>query len=269
MNMRQFFAGCLVTGLACSANAGDEEVLREFKTVLWPEAYRNQDVELLDRMLHDSFVVITDNGAVSTKQDELDFLKENDWDPGEFEYRIDRLDIYESNFAIISGRGFAEDYSYTSSNVLMKLDGRWQAIGSHVSGVERKNAAKDAAFFAISVSNIEGSIAWYEEHLGFTVTSRGSNEQRKGALLSRPGAILEIAEFDDTISLDQLRAGMESHDVFGIFKLGFTASDLDAEFQRLQAVGADIFFPIVETSDGNRTFGVRDVDGNIVQFFGR
>ncbi|MBT8101180.1 MAG: DUF4440 domain-containing protein [Gammaproteobacteria bacterium] len=269
MNMRQFFAVCLVSGLAFSANAGDEEALREFKTVLWPEAYRNQDVELLDRMLHDSFVVITDSGTVSTKQDELDFLKENDWDPGEFEYRIDRLDIYESNFAIISGRGFAEDYSYTSSNVLVKQGGRWQAIGSHVSGVERMNAAKDAAFFAISVSDIERSIAWYENNLGFTVTSQGSNEQRKGALLSRAGAILEIAEFHDAISLDQLRAEIESHEVFGIFKLGFTASDLDAEFQRLQGAGVDIFFPIINSSDGNRTFGVRDVDGNIVQFFGR
>lgn len=269
MNMRQFLVGSLLSGLAFSASAGDEEVLREFKTVLWPEAYRNQDVELLDRMLHDSFVVITDTGAVSTKQDELNFLKENDWDPGKFEYRIDRLDIYESNFAIISGRGFAEDYSYTSSNVLVKQGGRWQAIGSHVSGVERKNAATDAAFHAISVRDIERSVAWYENHLGFSVTSEGSNEQRKGALLSRAGAILEIAEFEDAKSLGQLHAGIESHEVFGIFKLGFTVPDIESEFQRLQEAGVDIFFPIVDTSDGNRTFAVRDVDGNIIQFLGR
>ena len=33
----------------------DEQTLRHFKTVLWPQAYRTQDVELLGQLLHDSF----------------------------------------------------------------------------------------------------------------------------------------------------------------------------------------------------------------------
>lgn len=127
-------AFCFAAPLAASED--DEATLRELKTTLWNQAYRNQDVELLDRILHETFVVITDSGDVSTKQGELDYIANNQWDPGEFKYIIDRLDIYDGKFAIVSGRGIASEYSYTSSNVLIKEDGRWQAVSSHVSGIK-------------------------------------------------------------------------------------------------------------------------------------
>jgi hypothetical protein len=122
---------------AMDAHADDEETLRHFKTVLWPQAYRTQDSALLDKMLHDDFVVIDNSGNVSSKAEELAWISENTWDPGEFEYRIERLDIYEGQFAIIAGTGLAETYSYKSSNALIKTDSGWRAISSHVSGVEK------------------------------------------------------------------------------------------------------------------------------------
>ena len=143
-------AWVLVAGLVLGVSAGcvdsnDEEFLREFKTEMWPRAYRTQDVELLNQMLHESFVVITDTGDISTKQGELDWIAANAWDPGEFEYRIERLDIYDGNTAIISGQGVAEEYSYRSSNVLIKEDGRWQAVSSHVSGFEMTDPPSSGA----------------------------------------------------------------------------------------------------------------------------
>lgn len=133
-------AGMLLFGLTACADSNDESFLREFKTEMWPRAYRTQDVELLDRMLHESFVVISDTGDMSTKQGELEWIAANQWDPGEFEYRIERLDIYGGETAIISGQGIAENYSYRSSNVLIKENGRWQAVSSHVSGFELTDA---------------------------------------------------------------------------------------------------------------------------------
>ena len=114
----------------------DEQTLRHFKTVLWPQAYRDQDVELLDRMLHDSFEMIDAEGNRSTKADELKWIAENAWDPGEFEYRIERLVVHRGQFAIVDGTGVAEAYSYKSSNVLLRDAGEWRALSSHVSGVE-------------------------------------------------------------------------------------------------------------------------------------
>ena len=79
----------------------DEQTLRQFKTVMWPRAYRTQDVALLDEMLDDSFEMIDAEGNRSTKQDELAWVRDNAWDPGEFEYVIERLAIYGDRFAII------------------------------------------------------------------------------------------------------------------------------------------------------------------------
>lgn len=116
----------------------DEDVLRKFKTVLWPQAYRTQDTELLDRLLHDSFQMIDGEGNRSTKQKELAWIAENAWNPGKFEYRIERLAIFNGQTAIIDGTGVAEKYSYKSSNVLIKTDGQWRAVASHVSGYSER-----------------------------------------------------------------------------------------------------------------------------------
>ncbi|MCP3975056.1 MAG: nuclear transport factor 2 family protein [bacterium] len=115
----------------------DVNVLRHFKTVLWPQAYRTGDTVLLDQLLHDSFQMIDADGNRSTKRDELEYVRDNEWDPGDFEYQIERLDIYQGQFAIVDGRGVATAYTYRSSNVLVKEDGTWQAIASHVSGIEQ------------------------------------------------------------------------------------------------------------------------------------
>jgi hypothetical protein len=84
--------------------------------------------------------LIDDTGKRSTKADELEFVRTQEWDPGTFEYRIERLSIYDGKVAIVAGTGIATAYTYKSSNVLIKEDGRWQAIASHVSGVKDRAA---------------------------------------------------------------------------------------------------------------------------------
>ena len=124
------------------------------------------------------------------------------------------------------------------------------------------------AFHAISVRDLDKTTAWYVEVLGFEVTSEGGNEHRKGALLERQGTVLELAQFEGAVAREDLREGLESHQVFGLFKLGFTTANLDETFAYLEQKGAEVFFPIVEASDGKRTFGIKDPEGNILQFFG-
>ena len=129
--------------------------------------------------------------------------------------------------------------------------------------------ATNGAFYAISVRNIDNAVAWYSTHLGFEVESRGGNAERRGALLVKPGCVLELGEFAGATGREELRPGLESHEVYGIFKLGFTTTHLDQSFAFLEARDVEVFFPIVAASDGNRTFGIRDLDGNIIQFFGK
>ena len=137
MTWLRFLAFGLVLA-STGAVADDESTLRHLKTVLWPQAYRTQDIELLDRLLHDSFEMIDAQGKRSNKQGELDYIANNRWDPGSFEYRIERLQIYSKVFAVIDGTGVAERYTYKSSNFLIKEQGTWRAIASHVSGFQEK-----------------------------------------------------------------------------------------------------------------------------------
>lgn len=124
----------------------DEATLREFKTVLWPKAYGEQDTVLLDQLLHDDFQMIDDNGDSYTKVDEMEYISNYGPSYDEFEYEITRLDIFENGTAVISGTGTmkgveaGEAYitKYKSSNSLVKVDGEWKAISSHVSGVKEE-----------------------------------------------------------------------------------------------------------------------------------
>lgn len=122
------------------------------------------------------------------------------------------------------------------------------------------------SFHAISVADLDSMIAWYQTSLGFELVSRGGNEQRQGALLRRPGILLELAEFPTARSREGWNLEAESHEVHGVFKLGLLVDDLDAAFAYAQEKQFDVFFGIVKADDG-RTFGIRDPEGNIVQFF--
>ena len=64
-----------------------------------------------------------------------------------------------------------------------------------------------------------------------------------------------------------LQADLQSHQLIGIFKLGFIVENIDAAFVHMEQSGADVFFPPVTASDGRTTFGIKDPEGNIIQFF--
>lgn len=67
----------------------------------------------------------------------------------------------------------------------------------------------------------------------------------------------------------QPRAG-EAHRTHGFFKSGFVIDDLDAEYARLKAKGVLFAYELGQPPDGPyRSFGVRDPEGNLLQYFGR
>lgn len=121
----------------------DEAELREIKEVLWPRAYREGDVALLDRLLAEEFRLIDPDGEWSDKATELAHVARSRWVNRSFRFEIRRLEVFENGTAVVAGRGVAigpesdpdGGYQYQSSNVLIRRAGRWQAIASHVSGV--------------------------------------------------------------------------------------------------------------------------------------
>jgi ketosteroid isomerase-like protein len=128
----------------------DEAVLRNLKEIEWAKAYREQDTKLLDRILADEFQMIDNDGNWSNKKLELEYNKNNKPLYDSFRFEIKRLDIFENGTAIIAGTGHITgkdkdgEYKieYQSSNVLIKRNGIWKAISSHVSGVKRTSVVK-------------------------------------------------------------------------------------------------------------------------------
>ena len=143
----------LIAGLLFTLSSGsleaeersDESALREIKEVLWPRAYTQQDVALLDSLLADEFQMVDADGNWSTKAEELEWISSNPPSYDSLVFEIIRLDIFENGSAIVAGKGIVSgtdeqgpyNLEYQSTNVLIKREGAWKAVASHVSGIKR------------------------------------------------------------------------------------------------------------------------------------
>ncbi|NNE99616.1 MAG: nuclear transport factor 2 family protein [Pyrinomonadaceae bacterium] len=144
-------AGTNIYGQEKASFDSDEAKLRHFKKVLWRKAYWDQDTKLLDRLLAKEFQFLRPDGGVTTKSDEMDYIRKNKPSYDSFIYTIERMDIFENGAAIISGKGHVKgkdekgnyEYTYYSSNILIKRKGIWKAVGSHVSGYKRSYATEE------------------------------------------------------------------------------------------------------------------------------
>ena len=85
-----------------------------------------------------------DQKRIKTLERELEWVRNNKPVYSSFVFKIKRLEIFDKKTAVIAGTGIVKgapgpdgpmDFTYESSNVLIKRDGRWQAILSHVSGI--------------------------------------------------------------------------------------------------------------------------------------
>jgi len=93
--------------------------------------------------------MIDDEGVWSTKADQMKRVATSKPPYDSLVFSIRRLDIFENGTAIVAGTATihgADDNGpyvaeYQSSNVLIKRDGAWKAVASHVSGYTRKRQA--------------------------------------------------------------------------------------------------------------------------------
>ncbi|MBT8235484.1 MAG: DUF4440 domain-containing protein [Bacteroidia bacterium] len=130
-------------------HSSDMDSLRYLKEVEWPNAYREQDTMLLDRILGDDFQMVTADGEWSNKALQMERIKAAPMDHDHFIYEIKRLEILENGTAIIAGTGHiindSTETNYQSSNILIKREGIWKAVLSHVSGITQLDTMHEHA----------------------------------------------------------------------------------------------------------------------------
>lgn len=129
-----------------------------------------------------------------------------------------------------------------------------------------------AHHFAISVDDLEATLAWYQEKLGFTVTQRMEFPDWRGCgAFARLGAIqIEIFQFDQHAPMPLERFTVEGDlCVVGLKHFAFEVDDLDMAFAELSARGVEFATPIghVPNTNGDRYTMFKDNNGILIELY--
>ncbi len=122
---------------------------------------------------------------------------------------------------------------------------------------------------AVCVADLDRSIAWYGEALGFAVEHRGRVPEGTAiAMLRAPGGagveLFELAPREDPLWSGPIQA-LEQ----GIVHFGLAVSDVQASFDRaVEAGGRSVWPPRDAPVSGMRIAFVADPDGNLVELIG-
>jgi catechol 2,3-dioxygenase-like lactoylglutathione lyase family enzyme len=113
------------------------------------------------------------------------------------------------------------------------------------------------------VSNVEGTIAFYSEKLGFETRFREPERNPFFAILGRDGAQLLVKSDKDVLPLPNSK-----RHPFMRWDAYVDAPDPDALAAEFAERGAAFSAPLGDTHDGLRGFEICDPDGYVL-FFGR
>ena len=137
----------LSVSTAIAGDHGDDVAdLTEKKVYVWPKLYADRDADGLDEFLADGFKVLEPGGAVRTKAEEIQWLRETppDTEQSDFIFTIEEILFPTKDLAIVYGHGDSTretddgrpcHHNYWSSNTFIRQDGVWKPVFSHVSGV--------------------------------------------------------------------------------------------------------------------------------------
>ena len=126
-------------------------------------------------------------------------------------------------------------------------------------------------FIAVIVNNMDTSIAWYADKLGFEIINRMDSEARgfKQANLKRGDMLLELIETNNTVRQEDIISNKPGKvRVAGFFKFGLLVNDFDRWEAYFSEAGIELMGSVVKDPDsGKRMVLIKDPDGNRIQFF--
>jgi ketosteroid isomerase-like protein len=123
-----------------SAGSTEDEIRRV--EIEWGDAFERRDMETLDRLMADDYILTDPLGSVRTKAESLAAIERNEV---QFEStKSDNVKVrINGDTAVVTGRStfrgrykgwsMAGQYQYT--DVLVKRRGSWQAVSSHITAV--------------------------------------------------------------------------------------------------------------------------------------
>ena len=132
--------------------------------------------------------------------------------------------------------------------------------------------AVHGGFFALTVPNLAAAATWYVEKLGLTIVKNQAMRPDNKAgvtVLQGNGLAVELIWFADGVPLSKVDSSLSAPQIHGILKSGIFVDNLDATLNELKSRNvAVVFETFYDKSMDCRMFGIRDNNGNILQFFG-
>ena len=129
----------------------------------------------------------------------------------------------------------------------------------------------EAYFSAIIVEDMDRSLAWYTEILGFEIINKqeSANAGYQVANLKRAEILLEILELERAISPKTAIADYNEKTLLqGIFKTGFLVAEFDKWVVHLKDMGVTFRGDVVKDPvTSRRMLIILDPDGNRIQLF--
>ena len=124
---------------------------------------------------------------------------------------------------------------------------------------------------ALSVSNINRSIEWYQEVLGFKLISKTDFDaiQAKGAFMQGPGLRLEFLQTANAYRIEEMFAAPPAHlNPIGNKSLILHVDDLTQLSAYLHQRNVEILWEqLVINQEGMKNTMIKDIDGNFISIF--
>ena len=127
---------------------------------------------------------------------------------------------------------------------------------------------------SLSVANLDKSVRWYRDVLGFRETRRLNvpNSSLRISFLELNGFRLELIEFKDSVSLTAIQSKFPAVDdrakVQGFGKLAFAVTSVVEAATSLKSKEVKFVREVTQEKDTGETwFMIEDLDGNSIQFF--
>jgi catechol 2,3-dioxygenase-like lactoylglutathione lyase family enzyme len=122
----------------------------------------------------------------------------------------------------------------------------------------------------ITVQDLEATIAWYENHLGFKRLTNFAFPGARVAFIGRGDLRLEFFQIENSTPMEQARKEPESNLSFGgINHFAIFVEDLDGTLDILKANGVEQAYPlsVVPDGSGDRFSFIRDNEGMLIELY--
>lgn len=164
---------------------------------------------------------------------------------------------------------FLSPENFTMKKVILSL--MLILFSMHMAAQPDHLSRPEPYFMALIVSNMDTSIAWYGEHLGFEVLNRTAQTDRgfRQSNLQCGSTLLELIELESAVMPAELLTDHpRATRVGGFFKFGFSVSDFDGWLAYLRDTGVQFRGDVVnDPYTKKRMIILLDPDGNRIQIF--